>query len=195
MLSGLDLLFALAAVFAGATVMGTVGFGFGLVVAPVLLLFLDPQPAVVTINSIIALLMIIVLAQTRSFLNPRLAWGLAFGGLAAAPIGVLALNSAGPTVLRLAVAVLVVVLALLTLLNLPLPLAGRRGSGPVVGFITSLSITTLSIGGPLAALFVVAQGSTRDATRATLALYFLISYTTAIALYWPGAQPCSACTK
>ena len=47
MLAELELLFALIAVTAGAVVMGTVSFGFGLVVSPFLLLFLDAQPTVV----------------------------------------------------------------------------------------------------------------------------------------------------
>ncbi|GIS83567.1 MAG: hypothetical protein CM1200mP15_21990 [Dehalococcoidia bacterium] len=43
MLQGLELIISLVAVFVGATVMGTVSFGLALVVAPVLLIFLDPQ--------------------------------------------------------------------------------------------------------------------------------------------------------
>ena len=42
MLAGLELVITLLAVFVAATVMGTVGFGFGLVAAPVILLFLEP---------------------------------------------------------------------------------------------------------------------------------------------------------
>jgi len=50
LLSGLELIIVMVAVFVGATVMGTVSFGMGLVVAPVLLLFLAPQSAVVVVN-------------------------------------------------------------------------------------------------------------------------------------------------
>ena len=38
MLAGIELVIALLAVFVAATVMGTVGFGFGSVAAPVILL-------------------------------------------------------------------------------------------------------------------------------------------------------------
>ena len=60
MLTGLELLIALLAVVVGATIMGTVSFGMGLVVAPVLLLFLDPKAAIVTVNAIIPILLLFV---------------------------------------------------------------------------------------------------------------------------------------
>ena len=94
MLSGFELLIALITVFVGATVMGTVSFGLGLVVAPILLLFLAPQPVVVIVNSVIAILLALVLFQTRQHLDLRRVGGMTLGGLAAVPIGVFFLRSA-----------------------------------------------------------------------------------------------------
>ena len=71
MLSGFEWLIALLAVFAGATVMGTVSFGMGLVVAPVLLLFLAPQSAVVVVNAIIGIVCCFVLAQARRVIKEK----------------------------------------------------------------------------------------------------------------------------
>jgi uncharacterized membrane protein YfcA len=53
----------------------------------------------------------------------------------------------------------------------------------VFGFLASLSVTTLSIGGPLAAIYVIAQRWPPDTMRVSLAFYFLISYVLAFALY------------
>ena len=64
MLSGYELVFSLLIIVAASTVIGTVGFGFSLVAAPVLLLYLEPQQVVVVANSLIALLMIMVLSRT-----------------------------------------------------------------------------------------------------------------------------------
>lgn len=190
MLAGPELLIALVAVFVGATIMGTVSFGMGLVVAPVLLLFLSPQPVVVIVNSVIAILLLFVLVQTRHHLDLRLVWGMTLGGLAAVPIGVLALGAANPTVLRLTIAVVILFLAGLSMFNIQLPLARRRAAGPFFGFLTSLSVTTLSIGGPLAAIYVIAQRWPPPVMRASLAFYFLLSDVAAITLYfWTGLVP------
>jgi len=187
LLSGLELMIALVAVFVGATVMGTVSFGMGLVVVPVLLLFLAPQPAVVVVNSIIAIVLVLVLVQVRHSLSLKLVGGMTLGGLIAVPIGVLALRSADPTLLRIVIAVAILALGALSLFNIQIPLTRRRFSGPVFGFLTSISVTTLSIGGPLAAIYVIAQKWPPDTMRASLAFYFLISYLLAFALYaWAG---------
>lgn len=183
MLTGLELLIALLAVLAGATIMGTVSFGMGLVVAPVLLLFLEPKAAIVTVNAIIPILLTFVLLTTWRHLQFSLLKGMAVGGIVAVPLGVLVLGSANPTVLRLTIGAAILCLGIMNLLNIQLPLARRPGSGLLVGFLTSLSITTLSIGGPLAAAYIVAQNWEREEMRAALAFYFLCSYIVAFALY------------
>ncbi len=183
MLSGLELLIALAAVAVGATIMGTVSFGMGLVVAPVLLLFLAPQSAVVTVNAIIPILLSFVLLTTWRHLEFRRLSGMALGGVLAAPLGVLVLESANPAVLRITIGLAILCLGFLNLFNIRLPLAQQRGTGLLVGFLTSLSITTLSIGGPLAAAYIMAQQWQREQMRAALAFYFLCAYVVAFVLY------------
>ena len=183
MLTGLELLIALLAVVVGATIMGTVSFGMGLVVAPVLLLFLEPKSAIITVNAIIPILLTFVLATTWRHLQFQRLKGMAVGGVLAVPLGVLALDLANPTALRITIGVAILCLGGLNLLNIQLPMAKRPGSGLVVGFLTSLSITTLSIGGPLAAAYIIAQNWEREQMRAALAFYFLCSYIVAFAVY------------
>jgi len=163
--------------------MGTVSFGLGLVVAPILLLFVAPQSTVVMVNSLIAILLLIVLINTRSHFDLRLIAGTAVGGLVAVPIGVLALDTASPAILRIAIGVVILCLAPLAITNVELPLAQRRITGPVVGFLTSLSVTTLSIGGPLVAIYVLARRWPPQVMRASLAFYFLVADILAFVLY------------
>ena len=60
-------------------------------------------------------------------------------------------------------------------------------SGGVVGFLTSLSIATLSIGGPLVAIYAVAQQWPAQKIRTTLAFYFVLSYLVGFVFYaWVG---------
>ncbi len=173
----------MAAVFLGAVAMGAVGFGLALVVAPVLLLYLEPQATVVTVNCLIAVLTVFLVFNTRRHVRLDLIGGAAAGGLAGVPVGVLALGTANPAVLRITIAVLVLVLAGLTVANVRLPWQQHRLSGAAVGFLTAVSTTTLSIGGPLVVTYVMSQGWPVPVMRASLAVYFLLANLLAIALY------------
>ena len=73
--------------------MGTVSFGLALVVAPVLLLFLEPRSVVVIANILIVLLLSVVLIELRSHLQLRQIRGMILGGVIAVPIGVFALKA------------------------------------------------------------------------------------------------------
>lgn len=184
MLTGLELIIALLAVAVGATIMGTVSFGMGLVVAPVLLLFIAPKQAIVTVNAIIPILLFFVLLSTWRHLQLRRLAEMAIGGVLAVPLGVLVLEFANPTVLKITIGIAILFLGVLNLFNIRLPLARRPGSGLLIGFLTALSITTISIGGPLAASYVIAQEWRREQMRAALAFYFICTYVVAFALYY-----------
>jgi uncharacterized membrane protein YfcA len=195
-LSGLTLVIALAVVCLGAVVMGTVSFGMGLAVTPVLLLFLEAQEAVVIANTLIGLLLCLVVFQTRRHLDLRRVGGMTLGGLAAVPLGALALAWADAAVLRVTIALVILALCLLAVLNVRLPLARRRFAGPAFGFMASLSVTTLSIGGPLAAFYVMAQGWPTPVMRASLAFYFLVADAAAFGFYlWAGLVTRDALTN
>ena len=183
MVTGLELLFSILIVVAASTVIGTAGFGFSLVAAPVLLLYLEPQQTVVVANSLIALLLVMVLVRTWRNLEPRASLGLVLGGMAATPIGVLALNSASPSALRITIAIVIIFLGLISLKNIQLPFTGSRAAGPVFGFLTSLAVTTIAIGGPLGAIYAISQRWKPDMVRASLALFFLASDLVAFPLY------------
>lgn len=187
MLSGVELAVALGIVFVGATVMGTLGFGCGLVVAPVMLLFVEPQQGVVIVNGLIAVLVGVVVARTRQHLRMGLAGPMSLAGLAAVPLGAFFLSNVAADALRIVIGLVILILGVLSLFDIQLPMVRRRFSGPVIGFLTSLSITTISIGGPLVAIYAVAQQWPAQTVRTTLAFYFLVCYLMGFVFYaWSG---------
>ena len=183
MLAGWELAMGLAAVLLGALALGTVGFGMGLVMAPVMLLLVPPQPAVVIINFLVVVVTALTLAQTWRHLRLRAAWPFVVAGMPPVPVGVLLLDAANPTALRLVIGALILALGVMSLFRLRLPGARGRWAGPAVGFLTTLSTTTLSIGGLLAGLYAMEQDWTPAGIRATLALYFLLAGLLGCALY------------
>ena len=167
--------------------MGSVGFGLGLVVTPALLLFLEPRTVVVLVNGEIAVLTVLLLLRTWPWLRWKPSLLMSVAGIAAAPVGVLILDSTGPALLRIAVSVAVLGLGVLIISNFQPPWARNSFAGVVSGFVAALSITALSIGGPLAAYYAIAQDWEPKSVRACLALYFLTFEVAAFALYaWTG---------
>ena len=183
MLTGAELALALLAVTAGGVVLGTVSFGLGMVAAPALLLLLGAKPTVVIINTFIAVQLSLVLSRTWRHLDWPATRGLILGGLAAAPLGVFVLNIAEPGLLRVIIGAVIVLLGLLNLRDWRLPIATFRGAGTLWGFVTCLAVSAISIGGPLAAIYAIAQRWPAPTVRAALAAMFTLSSLTAAILY------------
>ena len=164
--------------------MGTVSFGLALVVAPVLLLFLEPRSVVVIANVLIVLLLSVVLIELRSDLQLRQIRGMILGGVIAVPIGVFALKAADPGLLRIIIGLVILILGIMILFNVKIPMVNHRIAGPIYGFLASLSITALSIGGPLAAIYIMSRQWSSYVMRVSLAFFFVSSYLVGFILYF-----------
>ena len=158
----------------GSTVFSTMGFGIGMTTTPFLLLVLEPQTVVVMVNTVTILLLVLIIRQTRTVLPFREMAGISGAGLLAVPVGVFVLSSATSTTLRISISVLILVLAALTLFNRRIRLPRPGLVGLSLGFVVSLLLTSLGIGGPLMVLFLLTREWRRDAIRGGLALYFLV---------------------
>ena len=137
----------------------------------------------VIVNAMIVLTTGLTLLQTWRHLRLRQSWPFVVAGLPPVPLGVLLLDAANPTALRLTIIVLIMALAVMSLFQIRLPGAQRRGAGPVCGFLTTLLVTTLGVGGPLGGLYCIEQDWPRDTIRSTMALYFLLAAGLAMALF------------
>ena len=160
--------------FVGSTVLSTVGFGIGMTTTPVLLLVLDPQTVVVTVNTVSLALFVMIIFQTRNHLPVREMIPVSVGGLAGVPVGVLILSSAGAGVLRISITVLILLLTAAVVFGVRSTLPRSRLIGPLLGFVVGVMLTALGIGGPLMALFLLTRDLTRHAVRASLSFYFLV---------------------
>ena len=178
---------AVIASFAGSTIFSTVGFGIGMVAMPILLLVLDPQTAVVVLNSVEVPLAGLMVWQNRSHLKTKEMTSIAIAGLIGALVGAFLLASANENPLRISILVLIMALALVTVFNssgfsMPTPSI----AGPLVGFIVGVILTSLAIGGPLLVLFIFTRNWDRHAVRSSLSLYFLFVMPTAVIGYAVG---------
>ena len=83
------------------------------------------------------------------------------------------------------IAVLVVIIAITVggMFKVPFSLPRASILGPVCGFLVGVFITGIGVGGPLLVLFFLSQGWGRQATRASMALYFIFMGTAVIVSY------------
>ena len=157
----------------GSTVISTVGFGIGMSTTPILLLVLEAQTVVVVLNTVSLVILVLVINQTRAELPVRETVPISVGGLMAAPIGVFVLSVATPSVLRVSITALIIALTIVTMLNVQPSVPKPRVAGIAVGFVVSLLLTALGIGGPIMVLFLLTRDLSRNALRGGLSLYFL----------------------
>ncbi len=183
-LSLVQIIVTIIAALVGSTVFSTLGFGIGMVAMPVLLLVLDPQAAVVVLNSVEVPLAGLMVWRNRSHLKTREMMPIAVAGLAGALLGAFLLASANEAPLKISIIVLILALTLVTLfnarnLNIPMP----SMAGPIVGFLVGVMLTSLAIGGPLLVLFIFTRNWDRHAVRSSLSLHFLFVMPTAVICY------------
>lgn len=182
-LGPIEIAVAAAALAAAGFTIGVVGFGFGLITTPILLLTLDPQTTVVTINAAAVLAFGLVLVETRGHADYRQLTPTAAAGVLGTPFGVYALDTLNPSMLRIGISALVLAITILVIVKTEWRIPKPQIAGPILGFGVAAMVTGLSIGGPLLALFLIGQGMQRQRLRASMAFFFTIMYSAAAVGY------------
>jgi uncharacterized membrane protein YfcA len=150
-------------------VQGTVGLGLGLVAAPVATLLEPRLVPELMLWLALAFALQTVATEHRGTDWRGLAWALPSRVLGTV-VGVWVVAAAPQPVLGVAVAVMVLVSVALTARTVTLPV--NRVSLPVAGFVSGVTGTATSIGGP--PLAILYQHSRPGVIRPTLAAYFAI---------------------
>ena len=174
---------AAAIMFMGSTILSTIGFGIGMTTIPVLLFLFDPQTVIVVVNTVSLALFVLIVYQNRAELPVRRVLPWAISGLIAVPIGVLVLRDADARLLKIAITTATIVLTIVVASNARAPMPRGLVWGLVIGFIVSVTLNALGIGGPVMALFIFAQRWSRNAVRGALSLYFLFVETAGVVGY------------
>ncbi|WP_327090968.1 sulfite exporter TauE/SafE family protein [Nonomuraea sp. NBC_01738] len=178
------------AVFIGAIVQGGVGFGLGLVGAPVLTM-LEPSVMPGAIQIVNMTLPLFTLAAEWRKVDWR---GLGFavmGRLPGSVIGAYIVVYISVHTLGVFVGAMVLVAVALTARSLTVPRTPRTLTG--AGFISGITGTATGIGGPPMAL--IYQNAKGPQIRATLAMFFFLSAAQSLAiLAWVDRLPSAALT-
>jgi uncharacterized membrane protein YfcA len=157
------------AVLVGSVVQGTVGLGLGLVAAPVAALVAPDL-----VPELLLWLAFAMAAQTLATEHRGTDWhGLSWAippRVVGTAVGVWVVAIASDRLIGVAVGGMVLLSVLLTVRTVRLPV--NRGTLPVAGFVSGITGTATSIGGP--PLAVLYQHHPPSVLRPTLAAYFML---------------------
>jgi uncharacterized membrane protein YfcA len=170
-----DLLVASLVVFLAAAAQAVTGFGFALVLVPLLAFVYDPKLVVIVSISLGLICKLPLLVPSwREVQLLRIA-PLSLSAIVGTYFGTQLLVRADADVLRLAIGVLVVVLASPLLFDLRRPVVREGLAALGVGFTSGVLGGATSMGGPPVVLLGVNQAWTKESFRANLLAFFVVS--------------------
>ncbi len=176
-MTGETVLAAVAIAFLAAACMSVTGFGFALVMTPLLTIAWNVKPAVATSILLSTLTLFPLLVEVRGHVSlPRVSL-LFLGSILGVPPGVFLLESLDPDTLRIIVAATVLVATFLLYLR-PAPHSSNDSNDPVLlrltaGFLSGALGSSTSLGAPPIALYLLGRKLEVRSFRATILAFFL----------------------
>lgn len=163
---------ALCAVLFASFIRGLTGFGFALILAPLLLLIMSPT-AVVVINILLGMFSnIVVLVYFFRRIDVKRILPMALSALPGIPVGVWIISIIAPSVLKIFIGAVIIFFAILLAFGFRKTFAGERLSSGIAGFFSGVFITSTSLGGPPVVLFMHSQRWPKEVIHPSLAGYF-----------------------
>jgi len=153
---------------------GLTGFGFALLSLPILTAVLPPKTAIPIAYLLANLAGIMILIETRKWLDIKRIWPLMMAGVVAAPFGTYLLLILDGNLLKSAIGVITILTALALLAGFRLHVRGEKQAGVPVGIASGLLGGSTGLAGPPVILFFSNQSKEKQVFRANITLYFLV---------------------
>lgn len=163
---------AIFIVFAGAVCQGLTGFGFGLVIIPLLSIAWEVKAVVVSTTVLGSISILPLLFQVRARVRFKPVLALLVGTAAGTPIGVAMLVIVDSDILKIWVSVVVISLSVLYAFSQRLRLRSQAASvGVAVGALSGLLRGSTGMGGPPIALYLLGREEDVEGFRSTFLAY------------------------
>jgi hypothetical protein len=175
MASDLPLLAAvLVIVLIAGMVKGITGFGFVLVAAPLMTIFIDPKMVVPAIIIQTLPTSVPILLHAYHHLRIRRMWLMALAGMAGVPVGTLVLLVLDASLLRLLIGTVVTMVAVVMMLGFRKPLQHELMASVPVGFVGGMLCASTGMSGPPVIFFYTNQRLNTREFRANIVAYFVM---------------------
>ena len=173
---------AVIAAFVAAAAQSITGFGYALLVVPVLTVVAGPRVAVATMTATGVPLVLFNAWRWRAHIRQRIAVLLIATALAGMPLGALFLKSADERVLAGTVGLVVLVLTAAIWRGLAVP--SGTGTLATAGALSGALATSVGTNGPPLVVALHAEGLEPGAFRATLQTVFAVEGSIALVTFW-----------
>ena len=157
--------------FLGCTALSATGFGIGMVAMPGLLFVLEPQTAVVVLNTVAIAVEAWIVVQARREIPFKEVLPIVVAGALGVPFAVYILKFADPGIMRIGISLLIIVLAATAALNFQRDFPYSKGIGILAGFVVGVVLPAFGVGGPLVTLYLLTRNWGRQSIRAAMAFY------------------------
>ena len=172
-MSALQLVVTGLMMFLGCTALSATGFGIGMVAMPGLLLSLEPQTAVVMLNTVAIAVEAWIVVQARKGIPFREVLPIVVAGALGVPFAVLILKFADPGIMRIGISIFVLISAAFATFNFQREFAYSKVVGVLAGFAVGVVLPAFGVGGPLVTLYLLTRRWQRQAVRAAMAFFLL----------------------
>ena len=160
--------------FLGSTALSATGFGIGMVAMPGLLFALEPQTAVVALNTVALAIEAWIVIQARKDIPYKDVLPVVAAGALGVPIAVYILTFADPSVMRIGISILVLLFAALAPVNFQKEFRYTRLAGVLAGFVVGIVLPAFGVGGPLVTLYLLTRNWDKRSVRAAMAFYLFV---------------------
>jgi len=171
---------AFIAIVLAGLVASLTGFGFAIISVPLLMLFMPPKVVVPLVLMLSMVLKLMLIVETRKWIDLRRIWPLLLTGTATVPLGAYLLLLLDPEPLRILVGLVVVVSALALLSGLRWTVRNEKLNLVPLGLLSGILGGSTGMPGPPVVLFFSNQGLEKRTFRANLVLYFACTSITGV---------------
>ena len=161
-------------VLAASITVGITSFGFGMIMSPLFLIFLDSNLVVELNIALFAILMGTVSYQSRNDIDKPLIIILTVAALVMIPLGTLVVEILDDRGLRFLIIGVVLMMAVLPISRLTHKFKREKIVATPLGAILGFLYSSVALGGPIFVLFALNQGWEKQRTRANLSALFAI---------------------
>jgi uncharacterized protein len=166
--------FVLLIVFTAGLIQGTVGFGFVLVAAPLMSIFVDPKMVVPAIIVQTTATSVPILLHAYHHLRIRRIWPMALAGIIGVPAGTLILLVLDAPPLRLLIGTVVATAAVTMMLGFRKQLQHEFAASVLIGFASGTLSASTGLAGPPVIFFYTNQGLNPEEFRANIVAHFAL---------------------
>lgn len=173
----------IAILFTGACLQGLTGFGYSLFALPLLAFLMPISSAVPMLLLTSVFLNLLVCLKARASLDLRRILPLLVSAIVALPAGIWLLKSADESALKIIIGIIVIFSSVIYLSGFRVKVKREKLVMVPVGMLSGMLNGATTFSGPPVVLFLANQKVAKHQFRASLAAYFLLLNTVAVAAF------------